>query len=86
MFKQILEGWGNKILDEFNLLDEDTKRMARQRLEVCNTCKVRIKNSCSTKKQTIHRKTGQLVGGCGCNIAAKTLSPSSECPAAKWPV
>jgi len=32
----------------------------------------------------LNEKTNQMVSGCGCNIAAKTLSRASKCPAGKW--
>ena len=31
-----------------------------------------------------HVVTGELKKGCGCRLAAKALSPGSECPLGKW--
>jgi hypothetical protein len=45
---------------------------------------MRSGNTCDPNKQLKHIITEQVVNGCGCNIAAKTLSPDSECPAGKW--
>jgi hypothetical protein len=82
--KEILDGWGNRIKDSFGILDEEIKQMAQIRLEQCNTCSMRSGNTCDPNKQLKHIITEQVVNGCGCNIAAKTLSPDSECPAGKW--
>ena len=80
----ILEGWANRVKDEFNLLDPETKSLAEDRLLKCNTCDIRDGSSCSPQRYGIHERTGQVLNGCGCNIAAKTLSPRSECPLGKW--
>lgn len=82
--KEIFDGWGNLVKDTFGTLNEETKLMAQIRLEQCNTCYMRSGNTCDTSKEIKHIITEQLVNGCGCNIAAKTLSPTSECPAGKW--
>jgi len=82
--KEILDGWGNRIKDSFGLLNEEIKIMAEIRLEQCNSCSMRTNNVCDPNKKLKHIVTEQLVNGCGCNIAAKTLSPDSECPAGKW--
>jgi len=80
----ILEGWGNRIKDEFHILDPKIKELASERLLKCNECDIREGNTCHPERCGIHMKTGKLQCGCGCNIAAKTLSPSSECPLGKW--
>ncbi len=80
----ILEGWGNRIKDEFNLLDKETKNLSLERLLICDTCSIRSENSCSSTKSGNHIKTGELRYGCGCNLSAKALSPKSECPLGKW--
>lgn len=81
---EILEGWGNVIKDKFNMLDPDIKKLSTTRLYHCNKCPIRVKNSCSRQLSGISVKTKQIKHGCGCNIAAKTLSPSSKCPLEKW--
>ena len=80
----ILEGWANRVKDEFNLLDPERKSLAEDRLLVCNSCKIRDGGSCSPKRYDVNVKTGKIEHGCGCNIAAKTLSPKSECPLGYW--
>ena len=82
--KEILDGWGNVIKDNFGYLNEETKQMAQIRLEQCHSCSIRSGNLCDPTKQIKHIVTEQMVWGCGCYLAAKTLSPDSECPAGKW--
>ena len=82
--KEILDGWGNRVKDEFGMLDIETKKLAAQRLAICDSCYVRSGNSCSTKLEGYNAELGKMVPGSGCNIAAKTMSPTSKCPRALW--
>lgn len=82
--KNILTGWGNLVKDKFNLLDESIKYMASVRMIYCNGCPIRKNNRCDPQSQIKNLVTGEIVNGCGCNIAAKTLDPESRCPAGKW--
>lgn len=81
---EIIEGWGNVIKDQFDAVDPVTKEVSKKRLLECNTCDIRVGNTCSPNKWGINILTEQRAKGCGCNIAAKTLSPSSQCPLGKW--
>ena len=81
---EILNGWGNLIKNTFGLLDEQTRKLAENRLEHCNICTNRTQNICDPNKHILNIKTKEFVKGCGCNIAAKTLSRKSQCPAGKW--
>ena len=81
---EIIEGWANVVKDQFDAVDVVTKSISEKRLLKCNTCDIRLGNTCSPNKWGTHVITEQLVNGCGCNIAAKTLSPSSRCPLGKW--
>jgi len=81
---QILEGWGNVIKDKFDAVDIVTKDLSKKRLLECNPCPIRQGNSCSTNIYGYHIKTNERKRGCGCNISAKTLSRSSQCPLGKW--
>jgi hypothetical protein len=83
-FKLIVEGWANYLRSKFDLLNDDIKILAYDRIEICDTCPVRVGTSCSPAKTVPHVKTGELVKGCGCNIAAKAMAPGSKCPAGKW--
>lgn len=81
---EIISGWANLIKDKINTLDPNIKRMAENRLLICNMCHMRVGNACSTKKIGINEITKLETKGCGCNISAKTLSPESKCPLSKW--
>lgn len=81
---EILTGWANVVKDKVGMLDSETQRMSYIRLVHCNACPVRDNNTCSPSRTIKNVLTDQIVNGCGCNIAAKTLSPKSECPAGKW--
>ena len=82
--REILEGWGNVIKDQFNAVDPVTKAVSKKRLELCDPCGLRQGNVCSPQIYGYHIITEERKNGCGCNIAAKTLSPSSQCPLGKW--
>jgi hypothetical protein len=94
IISEILNGWGNQIKDEFGILEPQIKKEAEKRLLICNTCPLRSKNSCSGSLkgkavknfvyQTQIREKGVEYYGCGCNLAAKTKSPLSDCPLGKW--
>ncbi len=81
---EILEGWGNVIKDQFNAVDPVTKAISKKRLQFCDDCSLRQGNTCSPQIYGYHIKTNERKNGCGCNISAKTLSPSSSCPLGKW--
>jgi hypothetical protein len=81
---EIIEGWANVVKDQFDAVDPVTKEVSKKRLLQCNNCAIRVGNTCSPNKWGIHFITKERVNGCGCNIAAKTLSPSSQCPLGKW--
>ena len=81
---EILDGWGNLIKSNFGLLGEEYQVMAEKRLLICNPCPIRTANTCDPNKMIMHEHTQEIVRGCGCNIAAKTLSQKTSCPAGKW--
>jgi len=83
---EIFNGWGNYIRDEFNVLPPKVKVMAETRLNLCHTCVLRKGNFCNRNDTAMNIKTGQLVNGCGCYLAAKTLSTdkNTTCPMGKW--
>ena len=66
--KEILSGWKNALIP-----DDAVDAIAKQRLDVCNTCE---------------HKTTMLgmdcCGLCHCPLLAKTKSPNSKCPCGKW--
>ena len=81
---EIIEGWANVVKDQFNAVDPVTKAVSKKRLELCDPCGLRQGNTCSPQIYGYHVITEERKNGCGCNIAAKTLSPSSQCPLGKW--
>jgi len=82
--REILEGWGNVIKDQFNAVDIVTKTISKKRLVECDPCSIRQGNTCSPQIYGYHVITKERKNGCGCNISAKTLSRSSQCPLGKW--
>jgi hypothetical protein len=82
--QQIFTGWANVVKDKFNLLDNETRALAENRMKICNSCELRVGGTCSPNKTGKHMVTGVETKGCGCGLAAKTLSPESHCPLAKW--
>lgn len=82
--KNILNGWANLIKDIFNELEPDIKKISEERLNICNSCDIRLGSICDPRKMGIHIETAKLSRGCGCNIAAKTMSMRSQCPLGKW--
>jgi hypothetical protein len=82
--EHIITGWANVVKDKFNVLDPATKDMAAHRMQLCNMCYLRTANTCDPSKGGMNLITGKVEKGCGCNIAAKTMSPHSKCPLAKW--
>jgi len=81
---QILTGWANTVKDRFNMLQPEVKEISEKRLNICNECSMRNGSICDTRRVAPNVKTGAITRGCGCNLLAKTMSPSSECPLSKW--
>ena len=72
---QILEGVKNSIVR-----DELVEDISRMRLDVCYDCdKIDEKG-----KQCAVKGTQPCCSECGCSLAFKTRSLSSECPLGKW--
>tara|TARA_B100001287_G_scaffold272331_1_gene273871 strand:+ start:1046 stop:1426 length:381 start_codon:yes stop_codon:yes gene_type:complete len=82
--EQILTGWGNYIKSHFVSLAPELQAEGQRRLEICHSCAMRDRGTCSTQRQARHLKTGEMTRGCGCRLAAKALSPGSVCPIGKW--
>jgi len=83
VIKEILNGWANLIKDTFNELDAEAKNLSESRLSICNNCDIRLGNICNPSKVGKH-VDGSIRRGCGCNIAAKSMSKKSRCPLGKW--
>lgn len=70
--KQIFEGVTNSLLR-----DEFVEDVSRVRTEVCNNCE-------DKGDKCLVKGTSPCCNLCGCSLAFKTRSLSSECPANKW--
>lgn len=84
IIEQILTGWGNLVKSHFFELEPELKKTGQKRLEICDSCDMRVGGTCSTSRQGRHVVTGEMKNGCGCRLAAKALSPRSQCPLGKW--
>jgi hypothetical protein len=73
--KAILEGVKNSIIR-----DEFVEEIATQRLKLCNSCVRRDDEGSSC----VVPGTQPCCNLCGCSLAFKTRSLSSECPKGKW--
>lgn len=82
--EEILSGWANLIKDHFGQLDDQVKKISQERLNICDSCDIRLGFVCNPKKMGRHETTGKLAKGCGCNIAAKSMNLKSKCPLGKW--
>ncbi len=96
--KNIFLGWTNLTLEHLNTLDPIIKDLGETRLLMCDSCTLRSGNTCDpTKKGKVLkdfeynaftgvqlRLRGIEYTGCGCNIQAKALAPTSQCPLNKW--
>jgi len=73
--KQIYEGIKNSIMR-----DEFVENVASQRMAICNKCsELDLKG-----KKCEVKGTQPCCGNCGCSLAFKTRSLSSDCPLNKW--
>jgi hypothetical protein len=76
---KIYEGWKNHLIpdkDQVALIDE----VSKARLAVCNECELQS----STRKGYKTLRPDVHCTDCGCPLAAKTKSLTSECPKLKW--
>lgn len=70
--KKILEGITNSVIR-----DSFVEKTSALRFEVCNECP-------SKGKKCAVKGTAPCCNECGCSLAFKTRSLSSECPLGKW--
>lgn len=75
-FKQIYEGWRNKLIPPAELR-ETIKEVSQERLAICDGCGYHSKNH-NTSRPDNH------CTNCGCNLEAKTACLSCDCPIKKW--
>jgi hypothetical protein len=73
--KEIMEGIRNAMIR-----DEFVEMVAKLRSDVCDACDLK-----DTKgKSCVVKGTAPCCSSCGCSLAFKTRSLSSECPEGKW--
>jgi hypothetical protein len=82
--KEIIEGWGRLLFQDYDNLAPALKERTEQRLSICHDCKIRNGVICDPTKTGTHAETGKIVRGCGCHLRAKALSVNSSCPLGKW--
>lgn len=70
--KKIVEGITNTVIK-----DAFVERVSALRFEICNECSSKG-TKCAVKG------TGPCCNECGCSLAFKTRSLSSDCPLDKW--
>jgi hypothetical protein len=73
--KQILEGITNSIIR-----DEFVEHVSSDRMIICDVCP----NKDVEGKECLVHGTQPCCSLCGCSLAFKTRSLSSECPDGKW--
>jgi hypothetical protein len=69
---QIFEGIKNSVIR-----DETVEEISRLRYDICDECS-------SKGKKCAVKGTAPCCNECGCSLAFKTRSLSSECPLGKW--
>jgi hypothetical protein len=70
--KQILEGITNSVIR-----DQTVEDIAQLRYSICYECS-------SKGRKCVVKGTAPCCNECGCSLAFKTRSLSSECPLGKW--
>lgn len=69
--KDFVQGEFNSTLDKVGLLDEEIKRQAEERQEICSVCKF------------LDKKESRC-GVCKCSFPSLTLAPGKACPRGYW--
>lgn len=90
----IQDGFVNVLKAKLGTLEENVAEEGLRRFKICESCPIRDKNSCSSKRQGLvketfvyygeTRKKGDLFNGCSCNLSAKVLSTNALCPGNFW--
>ena len=76
-FKQIYEGWRNKLVPPAELRDT-IQQVSQERLAICENCVFHSKNHDTPLRPDNH------CTDCGCNLEAKAACLSCGCPKNKW--
>jgi hypothetical protein len=83
IIRQIAEGWFNDFLKDVDLLDEKTKALGENRMNICADCPVRTSNTCDHTKRSLNIH-GVSFNGCGCRVDKKALCIDCSCPGGFW--
>lgn len=76
---QIIEGITNSIFKK-----EDVEEIAKHRLSICHFCDLYTESDNGCMVPSTAPCCNKELGGCGCCLALKTRSLSSECPKGHW--
>lgn len=71
---QILQGWTNKTLSDYNALPKEMQELSDNRMSHCNKCE---------ENAGLQGVTAKCLK-CGCYLPQKTLGLSQKCPLNKW--
>jgi hypothetical protein len=76
---QIVEGITNSIFKK-----EDVEEIAEYRMGICKKCHLYDTQGLGCMVPGTQPCCNEKAGGCGCSLAFKTRSLSSDCPLNKW--
>lgn len=76
---QIIEGITNSVFKR-----EDVEEIAMQRLHICYFCDLYTESDDGCIMPGTAPCCNEKKGGCGCSLAFKTRSLSSDCPKGHW--
>ncbi len=80
----IIKGWYYKLVKKkLNIIPYDVLQQASVRKSFCDECPLNTNGWCDSSKEA-EDINGTIVNGCGCELEAKQLSPSSFCPRLFW--
>tara|TARA_B100000768_G_C11280315_1_gene378197 strand:+ start:1668 stop:1907 length:240 start_codon:yes stop_codon:yes gene_type:complete len=68
--REIVEGFTNLAKSKAGVYEDEIEKMFDSRISICHTCPSRSENNRCTE--------------CGCILAAKARSKTSDCPLGKW--
>lgn len=68
--REIAEGFTNLAKKKAGMYDDDVEKMFDSRMSICGPCPSRSENNRCKE--------------CGCILAAKARSKTSDCPLGKW--
>jgi hypothetical protein len=79
--QEMYDGWKNLLVPDKEMY-EVIERIAAARINICNTCD--FHSDRAIKSTMTKLRFDKHCTECGCTLAAKTRSLTSECPIQKW--